>query len=59
MPFAFLINASVNEVMPNSLAESGGVEMKVTSCPGINLVSTSSHKASIVDQPSILGGGRQ
>lgn len=49
----FPINASINEAMPNSLAESGGVEMKATSCPAINLVLTSSHKASIVHQPSI------
>lgn len=34
----FPINISINKVIPNSFPESGGVEMKLTSCPGINLV---------------------
>lgn len=34
----FPINIPINRVIPNSFPETGGVEMKLTPCPGINLL---------------------
>lgn len=50
----FPINISIKKVIPISFPETSWVEMKLTSCPvSISLLLTPSHKASIVDQPSI------
>lgn len=50
----FPINAPINKAIHNSFPETGEVEMRLTPCPvSISLLLTRSHKASIVDQPSI------